>query len=274
MKILFLSRWYPYPPDNGSKIRILNLLGTLCERHSVTLISFVDPLENISTENFPSPGPAEIQVCPYMEFRPNSRRAILGFFSNQPRYLVDTYRPEMASLIRGTMDRTKFDLIVASQTAMASYYRCFEGIPAIFEEVELGCFRPDQSRKRPMVEQARAWLRWAKHRRFVADLLPNFSFCTVASEPESKMLAEIAPGYPSIHVIPNSIDLSRYERLTKEKILGSLIFTGSLRYNANLDAMDWFLRDIYPMIQSRRDDISLTITGDPGCGKLPDASNV
>ncbi|MBN1571269.1 MAG: glycosyltransferase [Acidobacteria bacterium] len=88
------------------------------------------------------------------------------------------------------------------------------------------------------------------------------------------MLAEIAPGYPFIHVIPNSIDLSRYERLAEEKIHGSLIFTGSLRYNANLDAMDWFLKDIYPMIQSRGDDVSLTITGDPGCGKLPDASNV
>ena len=42
MKILFLSRWFPYPMNNGSKIRIYNLLRGLSQHHEVTLLSFAD----------------------------------------------------------------------------------------------------------------------------------------------------------------------------------------------------------------------------------------
>lgn len=274
MKILFLSRWYPVPPDNGSKIRILNLLRSLCERHKVTLISFIDPKEKVSTGSFPSPGPVEIQVCRYREFRPHSNRALLGLLSSRPRWLVDTYSPEMESLIRKAIAKTKFDLIIASQTPMASYCHCFDGLPAIFEEVELGCFRPDTSAKRPLAAEARARLRWAKHRRFVADFLPNFTVCTVTSELERRMISEAAPAYRPIHVIPNSIDVDSYEMPAKDRVPGSLIFAGSLRYSANLDAMTWFINEIYPAIRSKREDVSLTITGDPGLDKLPQAPRV
>jgi hypothetical protein len=40
VRILFLSTWFPYPPDNGSKIRVYNLLKALGARHQVTLLSF------------------------------------------------------------------------------------------------------------------------------------------------------------------------------------------------------------------------------------------
>jgi hypothetical protein len=42
MRILFISWWFPYPPNNGSRIRILNLLKQLAEHHSITLLAFSD----------------------------------------------------------------------------------------------------------------------------------------------------------------------------------------------------------------------------------------
>ena len=42
MKILFLSRWFPYPINNGSKLRIYNLLRGLAQEHEITLLSFAD----------------------------------------------------------------------------------------------------------------------------------------------------------------------------------------------------------------------------------------
>jgi hypothetical protein len=40
MNILFISRWFPYPADNGSKIRTFNLIKQLASTHEVHLISF------------------------------------------------------------------------------------------------------------------------------------------------------------------------------------------------------------------------------------------
>ena len=45
MKILFLSGWFPFPANNGSKIRIYNLLQGLAQFHNITLISFYDLTE-------------------------------------------------------------------------------------------------------------------------------------------------------------------------------------------------------------------------------------
>ena len=44
MNVLFLSRWFPYPPDNGSKIRAFNLIRRLSLRHEVDLISFTSEM--------------------------------------------------------------------------------------------------------------------------------------------------------------------------------------------------------------------------------------
>lgn len=40
MRILFLSTWFPYPFDDGSKLRVYHLLRALGQTHEVTLISF------------------------------------------------------------------------------------------------------------------------------------------------------------------------------------------------------------------------------------------
>jgi len=274
MKILFLSRWYPDPPDNGSKIRILSLLRGLCEQHNVTLISFFNPEDGEPDKQLSNPAPDEIHICSYSEFNPHSLPAVLGYLGGTPRYLVDTYSTEMEALIRRAIQKTGFDLVIASQLSMAHYYPCFRGIPAIFEEAELGSYWPIETQATLPWIEIRRKVTWAKHRRFMARVLENFNVCTVVSEVERKLLAMAAPTFQSIHVIPNSIDVDRFCRTSNGRAVRSMIFAGSLRYSANHDAMTWFLRDIYPEIRAEMPDVQLTITGEPAPQPLPPSPNV
>jgi polysaccharide biosynthesis protein PslH len=274
MKILFLSAWYPYPPDNGSKIRIFNLLRCLSEYHNVTLITFFDRDEHRQEEPILRPSPSEIHVIPSQAYNPRSWRARLGYLSATPRYLADTYRPEMDSLIRQTVEKISYDLVIASQLSMARYYRCFQGVPAVFEEAELGTYWPFETQMSISRTGIRRQLTWAKHRRFMTRLLRNFRFCTVVSEVERKLLVKALPHYRSVHVIPNSIDPDRFVRSSNGRAPHSLIFAGSLCYFANHDAMVWFLREIYPFIQAELPDVQLTITGEQTQQNLPSSRNV
>ena len=267
MRILFLSRWYPYPADNGSKLRVFALLRGLCERHDVTLVSFFDPSEVREVVPACRPAPREIRVSPYSEFDRRSVRAIAGFLGATPRYLVDTRSTEMERLIRDAVARAPFDLVIASQLSMAAYCRCFRGIPAIFEEVELGVYWPygQDGRRMPRWSRARRRLTWEKHRRFIARLVRNFALCTVASETERELLGSAVPGYPSVHVVPNSVEVEpAFERSGARAPL--LIFTGSLRYGPNRDAMEWFLGNIFPSVRASVAGVRLRITGDAGQG--------
>ncbi len=274
MKILFLSRWFPYPPNNGSKIRVFNLLEGLSQIHSVTLISFFNPKESASGREDDGLRLQDLCLVPYHEFEPRSRRALLGFFSSTPRSIIDTHSTEMEELIRREIKGTRYDLVIASGIEMASYHRCFRGVPALFEEAELGAYWQDWTRTSSPWTGMRRRLTWAKHREFMSRVLRNFRMCTVVSEVERNLLARVASAFDSVHVIPNSIDLKSYEQVDAIRAAGSMIFTGSLRYFPNHHAMIWFLGEIFPRIRSKIHDARLTITGDEADQPLPSACNV
>ncbi|RIK39186.1 MAG: glycosyl transferase family 1 [Chloroflexi bacterium] len=274
MRILFLSNWYPDPPDNGSKLRVLHLLRGLAQTHEVSLLSFTHkrpadektgPLQALCRE---------VQTVPWQPYVPQSWRARLGLVSLTPRSLAATYVPEMAQRIRQTLANDCVDLVIASQLGTARYAGCFQDHPALFEEVEVGLFAEQAARGASLRQRLRQRLTWAKHRRYLARTLRRFRACTVVSAREQALVAQAVPGYGAIEVIPNCVDLAAYADVNETPVDHSLIFTGSFRYFANHEAMDWFIRAVYPQIQAQIPDVTLTITGDPAGKSLPPAANV
>ena len=273
MNILFLSGWYPYPPDNGSKLRIYNLIRGLAQRHEVTLISFASRLPDATPRELAAVC-STVHVVPQREYHPTSARALFGFFSPKPRVVVDIYQPEMAERIREAIARNRFDLIVASQWETAAYYQAFADTPAIFEEVELGVFDSKRAQAPTPLHRLRHELPLLKLRAYLARMLQRFGACTVVSESERQLLQRVVPRYPSVRVIPNGIDLRDYADVRCPPVPNTLIFTGAFRYFANHDAMQWFLSEAYPRIQANIPEVSLTITGDHADKPLPAARNV
>ncbi|MCC7176503.1 MAG: glycosyltransferase [Bryobacterales bacterium] len=247
----------------------MNLLRGLCERHRVTLLSFRGAREGEACAALPAPAPEEVRVCRYREFNPRSVRSLAGFFSTAPRSLVYTHSSEMEGLIRQAVGKTQFDLVIASQLSMGAYYRAFRGIPAILEEEELAMYCPWACGADSLHNSFRHRLAWAKHRSYLGRLLRHFRACTVASEAERRLLAAAVPHYQSVHVIPNTIDLSLFPAPAKERVQDSLIFSGPMSYRPNYDAVLWFLREVYPAVKSEIPGARLTVTGDPGSFPRP-----
>jgi glycosyltransferase involved in cell wall biosynthesis len=274
MKILFLSRWFPYPMNNGSKIRIYNLLRGLSQHHDVTLLSFADQ-PNVSPE---APDVQEIcskiVVVPWKEFDPNTIRARFAILSLKPRSIVDTFSPEMAQTITKTLGEQSFDLIIASQLQMAAYYPYFQDISAIFEEFEIGLFydRAFSSDGKIRLRQA---LTWIKLRMYLSQLLGSYQACTMASEQERRLLEQNFPSYKRpVQIIPNSLNMDEYKEIHADKKPNTLIFSGPFKYRVNYDAMLWFVGKVFPLILEQVPDTQLIITGDHANLPLPSTQNI
>jgi polysaccharide biosynthesis protein PslH len=274
MNILFLSPWFPFPPTNGSELRINALLRGLAAVHQVTLISFQRRVVGERDLQSARDILRNIHLVPWREFNPTSPRARLGFLSPRPRSVVDTYSNDMANSIRQLNAHGKFDLIIASQLGTAMYASEFRPSPAIFEEVELGVFAQAAASKGPAPVRARRRLMWAKHRAYVRGLLPRFAACTVVSEIERDLLMEIAPKYETVELIPNCVDLSGYAGVRPARESTTLIFTGAFTYEVNYAAMVWFLNNVYPLVQQAVPGVRLVITGNHAGKPLPPAENV
>ncbi len=274
MRILFLSRWFPCPPSNGSKLRIYNLLRGLSQHHEVTLLSFADQPElEVDTLSLQSLC-RKVQVVPWKPFNPHSQRARLGFFSSTPRSVLDTFSIEMAQAIQQLLSSEKYDIVIASQIDMAVYNRYFCHLPALFEELEIGVIYERFARASSLGQRIRNGLTWAKYRRYLAALLQNYKVCTVVSNRERQLVRQAVKNYRSIEVIPNCIDTASYADVCESPQPNSLVFTGSFTYLPNYEAMYWFISEVYPRVQAQIPEIQLTITGNHANRSLPSANNV
>ncbi len=274
MKILFLSRWYPFPPNNGSKLRVYHLLLGLSTKHELSLLSFIERSdEELDAQEIRSIC-QDVKVVKYKPYRPNSLQAYLGYFSLTPRSVVDSHSDEMQRYVRREIESGSYDLVIASQPAMARYCLGSHGAPVLLEEIEVGVLFDQFMQASSSLRRFRYGLTWYKFRNFLARLFRSGAACTVVSEKEKRLVARYVRCQIPIEVIPNCISLPDYHRFYENPQPNTLIFTGSFRYSANYDAMVWFLTEIYPLIQVEIPDVKLVITGDHADLPLPVSSGV
>lgn len=274
MKILFLSRWFPDPPDNGSKIRIVNLLRGLALHHDVTLLSFSDQPEMSRESSKVKAFCKSIHVIPWKEFNPYRWRALAGFFSLKPRSIVDTFSPVMAESIVRTLDEENFDVVIASQLSMAAYYPYFRNTPALFDELELGLAYEGSASSPGWVRRILRRFTWFKFHFYLSRLLKHIRSITVVSEMERELVSRNFTEIKEVTVVPNGIDVDECTNVNAEPQPHTIIFTGSFRYRVNYEAMVWFLSEVFPLALEKIPTMELIITGDHQNLPLPSQRNV
>jgi len=262
VKALFLSTWFPYPPDNGSKIRVYHLLDAFSQRHDVTLLSFAFDTAR--------PGEAsELRArCRRVEtvwrdpFQHSRAAQRLRFFSPSPIFTLPI--PEMSALVKRVARDASFQVVVASTEVMATYATQFRDVPMVLEEHNSGA-RWMWERYREQTSPAqrlRCWASWQKARLFEGRLFPNFDLCTMVSEQDRAASLQMLPGYRGpVEVVPNGVDCQHNRPGLAQPVPKTLVFNGALTYYANYDAMHHFLSAIYPLIQAQEPSVSLSITG-------------
>jgi len=261
MRVLFLSRWFPYPPDNGSRIRVFSLLKHLSARHTVDLISFTgEPLTDEQLQAMRAYC-RNVAAVPYRSFQPRRWKALLGFFSPRPRSVIDTHNAGMQQRVEQAGRAGDVDVVIASQIDMAPYALPVAGVPRIFEEVELTVLYENYVKQRSPLQRLRRGLGWWKTSRYAAGLLRAFDGGTVVSEAERERIEAVLPGYQPVAVIPNGVDLAHHAGTFGAPEADTLIYSGALTYQANFDAMDFFLREVFPLIRAERPNAKIVITG-------------
>jgi len=202
-----------------------------------------------------------VAAVPYKEFNPTRFRALLALFSTRPRAVVDTYNPEMARLVESAMGSETFDVAVMATQRTVPYAHLIDGIPWVWEEVEQASLYEKYASAQNLAARLRYRLMWWKQTNYVRGLLSKCSGCTVVSEQERELILSISPDYPAPVVVSNGVDLEANTGDFGQPKPDTLIYNGALTYNANFDAMEFFLRDVFPLVKALRPSVSLRITG-------------
>jgi glycosyltransferase involved in cell wall biosynthesis len=259
-KILFLSRWFPFPPDNGSKIRIYHLIEQLVKHFTVDLISFTE--EDCSIDQVKSMERLCRKIVPvqYKPFRRDDPGSFSGFFSSYPRSVVASYKPEMDLAISSLIQSEYYDVLIASQIDMARY-TVNRNVPVkILEELELMAIFEHFSKETNPLRRIRYGLTWNKLIRYIRRIQANFQAFTVVSQPEKSILAGLRKIYLPIDIIPNGVETGSF-RSRSDPDPNILIFPGSMTYPPNYRAMKYFVQEVFPRIRNDTPQVQLFITG-------------
>lgn len=257
MKLLVVSSWFPYPPDNGSKLRAYHLLTALARRHAVTLLSFAEPGEERRTPELKAlcETVCTVRSNPY---KPLGRLSHRHLFSSTPRSYAQNHSLAMQALV--DREAPAHGAAVALQIGAALYLARHDRMPRVLEEIEAGSMRDQYCGQPISVARARHGLTWWKFARFVRQLVGAFDRTTVVSDLERQHLADIGCDMTRVRVVPNGVERSDLLRPNRP-VAGRLVYPGSITYSANLDAVQHFLSETFPRIQAARPDVSFRVTG-------------
>jgi glycosyltransferase involved in cell wall biosynthesis len=262
VNILFLSTWFPCPPDNGSKMRVYYLLRALSARHRVTLLSFAfaGAQPPAAAAGFPW---AEAEVVARNPFVRSRAAHALRFLSPTP--IVARPLPQMQQAAHRLLQRRAYDVIIASTEVTAVYALSAGQTCARILEEHNSLSRQMWDRHRQETHPLRRlshWVAWHKARAYEAWLFRRFDLCTVVSEQDRGASLRWLYGYRGpLEVVPNGVDCQVNRPGIAPKQPHTLIYNGALTYSANFDAMRYFLAEIYPSIRREEPRVSLTITG-------------
>ena len=272
MKILWVKAGGLVPPDTGGKIRSYNILRELARRHSVTFFSFYgeqDHDQHPELKNI-----FDGLVCMPLKLpSAKSPAEMLSYgihlFSPQPYGITKFCRPEVRRRVRALIENEKYDVIVCDFMAAAGVIPWSLRVPKVLftHNVEATIWRRHYEVAGNAVWKTISWLEWKKmegaERRYssLADHV-----LTVSDADRDAFASVVDPA--KLTVIPTGVDVEYFQPLEVEETPHSLVFTGSMDWLPNEDAILYFLDEIFPLIVQKVPGVVLEVVGRKPSRKL------
>lgn len=264
MVVLFVSTWFPYPLDNGSRLRVYHLIKALSQKHQVDLVAFLPPeIEHSRVKEVQSMC-RQVKVIERDPFWRDPRKSLSGYFSWKPRDVIRGYSPEMAELVARMGRETHYDLIISSTTEVAPYCLQDTGIPKMLEEHNFmtGWMKERYQTQTHFLKRLTHQATWLKCYFYERKLYSYFDVVSMVSHTDQQAVRATFPGYKGrLEVIPNGVDLETRPCGLTAPTPETIVFNGALRYYANAEAMRFFCSQALPLIWQQRPKTRLIITG-------------
>ena len=294
VKILFVANRMPYPPYRGDKLKIFNLAKELCVNHELHLITVAENQEDLdsvsalqkpfflddataqtfnpgattnndrSTTTNPNEGIQLFDSIQYV-YRPKWRSILssaIGLFSKRPIQVSYFRSKAFAIKLKHLLDHQHFDAIHVQHLRMAQYFE--DGAPSnaildLPDAFSLYWKRRESAAKNPF-DKAFRGLEYKRLANYEKLMLPKFSKSLVCSTEDRDYL--INAGITNVDVLPNGVNLKSFSPQGSDAIIKNrILFTGNMDYAPNVDAVQYFVDEIFPLILEKHPESHFVIAG-------------
>lgn len=259
MRVLLLSPTLPYPPTDGGRIRVLNLLRQSLRAFEITLLAL--ETEPTDVESLPILRREGVDTrlvsytfpptSPNLSFPAVFRALTEGFPLTVSRYVLSSYRHALETLL----ESESFNLVHMEMIHLAPYLdaiRRLSRAPVLLSTQNVdsdlwrraASYQPSALRRVLFTWQANVFRKMEKRIGSQVDGI------TVASERDATLFREVVPGVP-VEVVDNGVDLNAYRPHPDTEEPQTCVFTASYDWLPNADAVVYFCSEIWHRIRRR-----------------------
>src|SRR5512143_687861 len=265
MRILWVKPGGLWPLNTGGRLRSFHLISELSRRHDVTVLtthSAVDDTQGLASH---LPACKAVESVPYtLPKRGTTRFGLAVARSWLSRYPADLWRWRPAEL----RARVRQRLAESPDLCVADFLVAMPNLPGTgFKPTLLFEHNVEHMIWKRLHEVETRWpqrlllaLEARKMQRYEAWACARAQLTVAVSEVDRALLAANAPS-ARIRAIGTGVDTSYFAPNGKPEAPATLVFTGSMDWYPNEDAIVHFIDVILPTIRREVSSVSLTVVG-------------
>jgi glycosyltransferase involved in cell wall biosynthesis len=266
MRILWVKGGKLLPVDTGGKIRSYNILRHLARTYPVTLLSYYGGERDAAYEAEivrQLPGAHTIHTAAPEAMLAQSFDYLLHLPARAPYAVTKFTHPKVRSTLSQWLSEDHFDVAVCDFLSASLNFPEQLPLPTVLfqHNVETVLWRrlaeTESSPVRRMCYQIEA----AKMAGYEENALARFHHVIAVSNNDRDEMRMFAPQC-AITVVPTGVDLEQYSLVPAAS--GNppiVVFTGSMDWEPNIDAVEYFCREIWPAILAAFPEARFQIVG-------------
>ena len=261
MRILLVTHFFPYPPNDGGRLGYFNPIKYLSRKNEVVLASMIEPgeLHYVSEMKSYCLG---VETC----MRPrglDSWRLTRGLLCDPPGSASKFWDSGFKNVLRKCIAQYAFDIVEFEHLNTAAYRQLVKNVPCVLREHNV---------------EYKVWERYAQHaqgtlekwyvarsaprvRAYEAKMAPRFARCLTVSKADARYLADVAPT-ARVEAIASGVDTEYfYPSPEVAEDPYRMVFAGSFEWKPKQHNLRVLLAEIMPRIRARIPQATLDVVG-------------
>lgn len=261
MKVLVVDEELPWPLNTGKRLRTYNLLLRMQREHELHLVCHGDAdalpgCPNVVVHPVASPVVEQHGVRFYS--------ALLANLLSPDPYVVQRHSSKgMRKVIADLVARQSFDLVHCEWTPYTVNLREVLGTyPSVLSthNVEALIWKRMWEREANPLKKSYIRIQWKKMEKYEARAVHLYDKVMCVSDEDRQCISEEFD-CSHVTVVPNGVDEQYFAPVAGDETEYSMVFTGSMDWRPNQDAVNHFVNDVFSLIREALPTATFTIVG-------------
>jgi glycosyltransferase involved in cell wall biosynthesis len=268
MKILWICPFFLHPTDRGAQIRTLGMLKELHKRHEIHFAALNDP-QNLQ-------GPRRSSEYSSRHFSIEHSAPARGSVGIIPQLAGSILNPMPMAVSRYASKRLKqkigaliaaehYDSIVCDFLAAAPNLRDLKQCVLFQHNVETTIWQRHVEQSRSLLKKIFFQMQASKMEAYERKICRTAKRVIAVSDIDASRM-KLMFGIETVSSVPTGVDVEYFAPRGAAPPVSDMVFCGSMDWLPNVDAVEYFLAEVLPLIREQMPGATFTIAG-----RSPDA---